>query len=202
MDRSSEIPVPGGLPRSAPDVLAPATRGSILEQWAAEATVDEAARARTRARWLRVQSEESASFVGTLLDLAERADPVVLDASGHQVRGPLVGIGGDFVALRSAFGERTVDVLVRTSTIGIVRSAPGGVEVRGDRPALLDVKLAAVLGPIAADRPDVVIQTVQGTPVRGELRTAGTDVLRILVDGDPPTPAWVPLDAVATLTVL
>lgn len=200
MDRSSANPDPGGLPRSAPGALGGAR--TTLEQWAADAAVDEAARARTRKRWLRVQAEESASFIGTLLDLAERAEPVVLDAGGHQVRGPLVGIGGDFLAVRTELGERTADVLVRMAAIDVVRTEPGGAEVRGDRPALLDVQLGAVLGPIAADRPQVVVRTRRGALVRGELRAAGTDVLRLRVEGDPPSPAWVPLDAVATLTIL
>lgn len=200
MDRSTEQPLPGALPRSAPGVLG-GSPASALERWAADAAVDEAARSRTRARWLQVQSEESASFVGTLLDLAERADPVVVDAGGQQVRGPLVGIGGDFVVVRAPMGDRAADVLVRVDAIDVVRAAPGAVEVRGDRATLLDVQLGAVLGPMAADRPTVVVRTVQGVSVRGELRTAGTDVVRLLVDGDPPTPAWIRLEAVAMLTI-
>jgi hypothetical protein len=200
MDRSSEHPVQGGLPRSAPGVLR-ASPASALERWAADAIVDEAARSRTRARWLRVQSEESASFVGTLLDLAERAEPVVVDAGGQQVLGPLVGIGGDFVVVRVPMAGRTAEVLIRIDAIDVVRAAPGAVEVHGDRAALLDVQLGAVLGPMAADRPTVVVRTTQGVSVRGELRTAGTDVVRVLVDGDPPAPAWIRLEAVATLTI-
>lgn len=200
MDRSSEHPVPGGLPRSAPGVLG-GMPASAWERWAADAAVDEAARSRTRSRWLRIQSEESASFVGTLLDLAERTEPVVVEAGGQQVRGPLVGIGGDFVVVRAAMGGRTADVLVRIDAIDAVRAAPGAMEVRGDRAAVLDVQLGAVLGPMAADRPTVVVRTVHGVSVRGELRIAGTDVVRVLAEGDPPTPAWVRVEAVATLTV-
>lgn len=199
MDRSTEHPVPGGLPRAAPGVLGGST--TALERWAADAAVDEAARSRTRARWLRIQSEESASFAGTLLDLAERSDPVVVDAGGQQVQGPVVGIGGDFVVVRTPMGGRTADVLVRLDAVDVVRAAPGAVEVRGDRAVLLDVQLGSVLGPMAADRPIVVVRTVQGVSVRGELRTAGTDVIRVLAEGDPPTPAWLRVEAVATLTL-
>lgn len=200
MDRSSEHPVQDGLPRSAPGVLG-APSAIALERWAADAAVDEAARFRTRARWLQIQSEESATFVGTLLDLAERAEPVLVDAGGQQVRGPLVGLGGDFVVVRAPTGDRITDTLVRIAAIDVVRAAPGAMEVRGDRAAMLDVQLGAVLGPMAADRPTVVVRTTHGVSVRGELRTAGTDVFRVLVDGDPPTPAWIRFDAVATITI-
>lgn len=172
--------------------------GRLLQRWAAEAVVDEAARSRTRARWLRIQAEESASIVGTLVDLAERAGPVVLDVGDHRVGGVLVGVGGDFVALRTDRGQQ---VLVRTSAVDIVRAEPGGGDVRGDRGALLDVTLDAVLGPVATDRPDVLVRTVGGAVVRGELRAAGTDVIRLRVDGDPPTPAWVAIASVAMLVV-
>lgn len=137
-------------------------------------------------------------MVGTLVDLAERNRPVVIDVGGHRVRGVLAGIGGDFVAVRTDRGKQ---VLVRTGAIDVIRSEPGGVEVRGDRSTLVDVTLDAVLGPVAADRPEVLVRTNGGADVRGELRSAGTDVVRIRVAGDPPTPVWVPIASVAMLVL-
>lgn len=201
MDRSSKNPVHGGLPKTAAGALGGTMLDRALEQWAADATVDEAARARTRRRWLGTQAEESASFVGALLDLAEHGRPVLIDVAGDRVHGLLVGIGGDFVVLRTGTGSGGHDMLVRTSAIDAVRAEPGGVEVVGDRPDLLDVKLAGVLGPLAAERPEVVVRTGGGVAIRGVLRTAGSDVLRIRVEGDPPTPAWVPIDSVAVLAI-
>ncbi|MCO8129395.1 hypothetical protein NHL50_19505 [Acidimicrobiia bacterium EGI L10123] len=169
-----------------------------LERWAADALVDEAARQRTRQRWLRVQAEEEASTIGALVDLAERGRPVVLDVGEHRVRGAIVGVGADFLALRS---ERDQDVLVRTEAVEVVRAEPGGRAVIGDRTVLVEVALDAVVGPLAADRPEVLIRTRSGQVVRGELRSAGTDVVRLRSDGDPPAPVWIPLAAVAVLVL-
>jgi hypothetical protein len=169
-----------------------------LERWAADAMVDEAARQRTRQRWLRVQAEEEASVLGTLVDLAERARPVVLDVGQQRIRGTVVGIGADFLAVRSDRGQ---DVLVRTAAVEVVRAEPGERGVVGDRAVLVEVALAAVVGPLAAERPDVVVRTRSGQVVRGELRSAGTDVVRLRADGDPPAPVWVPLEAIDLLTV-
>lgn len=182
----------------ASDVLGGDHLGRSLERWAADAAVDEAARARTRARWLRIQADEEASLAGTLVDLAERSRPVVLDLADHRIRGVVVGIGADFVALRT---DQERDALVRTAVIDVVRAEPGGVDVRGDRHALVDVGLAGVLGPLAADRPEVLVRTVGGAVVRGELRSAGTDVARVRVDGEPPTPVWLPVGSIALLVL-
>lgn len=161
-----------------------------LERWAADAVVDEAARRRTRERWLRAQAEEESSLVGTLVDLAERERTVTLDVGTHRVRGRVVGIGADFVAVRSDRGQ---DVLVRTAAIEVVRAEPGTPAVVGDRAALVEVGLAGVLPALAAERPDVSIRTRSGTFVRGELRRAGRDVIGLRVPGDPPAPAWIPV---------
>ena len=169
-----------------------------LERWAADAMVDEAARQRTRQRWLRIQAEEEASVLGALVDLAERGRPVVLDVGDHRIRGAVVGIGADFLAVRSDRGQ---DVLVRTAAIEVVRAEPGERAVVGDRAALVEVALGAVVGPLAAERPDVVVRTRSGQVVRGELRSAGTDVVRLRTDGDPPSPVWVPLDAIDLLVI-
>lgn len=174
------------------------TLARSLERWAADAMVDEAARQRTRQRWLRVQAEEEASVLGTLVDLAERARPVVLDIGQQRIRGAVVGIGADFLAVRSDRGQ---DVLVRTAAVEVVRAEPGERAVVGDRAVLVEVALAAVVGPLAAERPDVLVRTRSGQVVRGELRSAGTDVVRLRADGDPPAPVWVPLEAIDLLIV-
>lgn len=169
-----------------------------LRRWAADAVVDEAAQARIRARWLRVAADGDATFAGTLLDLAERARPVVLDVGEHRLRGVIAGVGGDFVAVRS---DQAQQVLVRTDDITAVRAEPGGADVAGDRSCHYALTLDAVVGPIAAERPDVLVRSRDGVVTRGELRSAGLDVLRLRAGGDPPTPTWVPLRAVSLLVI-
>lgn len=164
-----------------------------LERWAADAGVDEAARRRARQRWLRLQAEEESTLVGTLLDLAERGRAVALDVGRERLRGRLVGIGSDFVALRS---DRSQDVLVRTAAIEVVRAEPGTPAVVGDRAVLVETGLSGALASLAAERPEVLVRTRAGTVVRGELSAAGTDVVRIRVPGEPPAPAWVALEAI------
>lgn len=163
-----------------------------LERWAADAVVDEAARQRTRQRWLRAQAEEESSLAGTLLDLAERGRAVSLEVGTHRLRGRIVGIGGDFLALRS---DRDQHVLVRLEAIEVVRAEPGGPAVVGDRAAVVEAGLAGVLGPLAAERPEVLVRTRSGATTRGELRHAGVDVVHLRLPGDPPTPAWLPIAA-------
>ena len=170
--------------------------GASLARWAAEAAVDDAARTRARERWLRLQSEEEATLDGTLVDLAERGRPVVIDVAGQSLRGRVVGVGVDFVALRTDQGGHA---LVRTAAVEVVRVEPGGADVVGDRSPLVDVRLAGVLGPVAADRPDVAVRTTSGAVVRGELRRVGVDVCSIRPDGDARTPTWVAIDAIAVL---
>lgn len=185
--------------RAAPGVLG-GTEGlaAALARWTADARVDDAARARARQHWLRVQSEEESSVAGVLLDLAERGRPVVIDVGEHRLRTDIVGLGADFVAGRSAQGQ---DVLVRLDGIDAFRTEPGGGATVGDRAPVLEVSFAAVLAPVAAERPEVLVRTRSGGTVRGQLRSASAELVHIRAAGDPPTPAWVPLDAV-TLVVL
>lgn len=189
------------------DVLGPSGSGAgvlgsegalsrALERWAADAAVDEAARQRARQRWLRVQAEEEATAAGVLLDLAERSTTVSLDIGAQRLRGRVVGLGDDFVAVHT---ETDQEVLVPTDAVEVIRGEPGAPDVVGDRAALLDVTLASVLVPLAAERPEVAIRTRSGTVVRGELRSAGTDVARLRVPGEPPTAAWVPVVAIQLL---
>lgn len=202
MDHDPDQPARAGrLPdaTAAGEVLGGASAlADALERWAADAAVDEAARRRARERWLQVQAEEEASLAGTLLDLAERGRTVGLEVGDHRLRGRIVGLGADFVALRSDRGQ---DVLVRTAAVEVVRGEPGERPVTGDRTAVVDTGLAGVLGPLAAERPEVLVRTAGGAVLRGELRSAGLDVIRLRIAGEPPTPAWVSIDAVSTLVL-
>jgi hypothetical protein len=143
-----------------------------------EARADSQAAARAQERWLRQQATESATLVGTLLDLAERGTAVSVTVGGRRHDGRIVAIGHDLVAL----ADRDAIVAVRTDAITIVRPQPGqpSVVASGDRPATLDLRLAELLGRLAGDEPAVSI-ALGGDVVSGVLVAAGDDVVTLRV---------------------
>src|SRR4051812_22901927 len=73
-----------------------------LARWAADERAGEAARGRSRERWLLQQATEDARFVGVAVDLAERRRPVaVRTTGGRTVRGVIVAVATDFWVLES-----------------------------------------------------------------------------------------------------
>ncbi len=165
--------------------ISPVTLGGTspliaLHEWVAEGVVDEAARSRTRQRWLERQAKESATLAGILSDLAERDCPVMLTThGGQQIRGSVTAIGADFVVI----GEtRRGDVFIPLGRLAVVRSAPGEESPTGDRLANFTMVLAAALVELAPQRPEVVV-SVGASQIRGELRSAGADVVAVSLDG-------------------
>ncbi len=151
-----------------------------LNRWVAEGSVDAAARARARQKWLERQAAEEATVMGVLADLAERGTALMVSTtSGHRSRGRAVAIGADFVIIRE---ERLGDVVVPVRRLATVRAAPGHDSPTGDRPLGFEVMLADALTELAADRPTVVA-AVGEEELRGELRSAGFDIAAIELDG-------------------
>lgn len=171
-----------------------------LERWAAEARVDEAARRRSRERWLLQQAEEEGTFAGVLADLAERGTQVVVQTrSGGRHVGIVGAVGADFVAVR---GARGADALVRVDVIAAVRTQPGERSTAGDR--LLDARLtlAEVLARLAGERERVTLVLDGADAVAGTLRSVGADVVTLRLDGGGPMAiAYVRLPAVAEVLV-
>ena len=135
---------------------------------------------RSRARWLQQQAIESATLIGTLVDLAESSVGVALAVvGGRRHDGRIVAIGSDVLAL----ADRDAIVLVRFGAVAAVRPVPGAAvgAATGDRPAALDVGLAEVLGRIAPERPEVALALANGDAITGELIAAGVDVLTVRV---------------------
>jgi len=153
---------------------------AALAGWVAAGRVDEAARARARQRWLERQADEEATLGGILLDLAERSRPVLVSTSaGRRLRGPLRMVGTDFAIVRE---PQLGDVLVPFRVLTSVRPTPGDPGASGDRPFTVELTLAASLLELAADRPEVLV--IAGPDEhRGELRSAGIDVIGIVLDG-------------------
>ena len=153
-----------------------------LAAWVASLVADEAAAARARTTWLRRQAAEEGTFAGALVDLAERAAPVVVHLhNGRRHRGTLVVVGRDFAALRTVGGR---DVLIAQRGLASVRTLPGNAVTVGDRPVLTELTLAETLAALAGERARVLLMGHDPTDALvGELRAVGTDLVTIRLDG-------------------
>ncbi|MFQ5557271.1 MAG: hypothetical protein ACE5GB_07170 [Acidimicrobiales bacterium] len=170
-----------------------------LARWVADGMVDEAARARARQRWLLRQAEEEATVSGVLVDLAERRRPVIVTTlGGRRVRGPVRAVGVDFCVIRE---PRIGDVVLPAAAMAAIRLAPGDQAVTGSRVLSLEIMMAEALAELAADRPEVLV-VVADDGIRGELCSAGRDVVAIGVAGTRREIVHVPIAAVDHLVVL
>jgi hypothetical protein len=164
-----------------------------FDELADEARAADAVRRRSQARWLRQQAAEEATLVGVLVDLSEHGGVVSLrSASGRTHRGPVSFVGGDHVVVGG-------DTWVRLAAVVAVRLT--GDVVTGDRTAARDTRLVESLAELTADRPAVVVVAFDGSSMRGELVSAGADVLTLALDGDRSRHCVVAVDAVAEVIV-
>lgn len=162
-----------------------------LHRWVAEGTVDEAARARARRRWIEQQADEEATLAGVLHDLAEREGTAVLTTRrGRRVGGRIVVVGADFAIVREAGG----DVVVPASVLSSVRPGPDDHPVAGARAVGVELVLAEALAELAADRPDVFVVTA-AEEVKGRLRSVGFDVIAVAIEGAGRRTVHVPVGA-------
>ena len=146
-----------------------------LTRFLAEQRADAAAASRARERWLRQAAEEEATVAGVLLDLAERADVVVVAVGGERRhRGRVGAVGEDFVSLRTDQAE----VLVRIDAVTSIR-ADGPPPEGATRACALDLTLAEALAALAGDRPQVLLVGRDGSRLSGEVRSVGRDVLAL-----------------------
>src|SRR5690606_26726235 len=189
VDRAARPPDPPGPP--GPDAGPSPLVGDGADRfarWAAEARVEEAARARAREGWLRRQAEESASLTGVVAGVGGRGAPVTVHArAGGRHAGVVRAAGADVVVLRAGPGPGG-EVLVPLAAVTSLRVGPGDGPVVGDRPSDL-----------AAERPTVRVVTVGGDAVAGELQAVGRDVLVVAPSGGGA--AYVALGAVAEVAV-
>ncbi|MGQ0832221.1 MAG: hypothetical protein ACT4OV_11135 [Microthrixaceae bacterium] len=171
-----------------------------LERWATEVRVDEAARVRSRERWLAEVADQEATLAGVLIDFAERHVPVLIHSvTGRHHHGRIRVLGVDFVGLALATGA---EVLVARAAVVLVRTAPTVDAATGDRMVTTELRLADVLAGMAADRERVRLVTREGdATISGELRSVGHDVVVLRTDRDRPGVAYVPLDAIAEVTL-
>ena len=186
---------PGAGVLGGPDLTA------RLERWVADARSADAAAARARQRWLQVQADESATFVGVLVDLAEQGAPVVIHGrGGRRHRGTIAAVASDFCALRTS-GDR--DVLLAFGGIGSVRPDARTASPSGDRAVRADLGLAEMLSVLAVERPRVlIVTTADAESIAGELRSVGRDVVTIRLDGAPRASAYVAIAAIAEVSLV
>ncbi len=186
--------------RAVPDQLS-----AELARWAAEGRSAEAVGSRSRERWLRQQAEESATWLGVLLDLAEQGRSVVAElSSGGSACGELVGVGEDVCLLSGGAGRPTT--LVALAHVAAVRARVPAMDVAtGDRLPPLRLDLLGALARLAAEREPARLGLAGGREATGRILGAGSDVLTL----DPATRPgsrgdrlFVPTAAVATCTPL
>ncbi|HLT70696.1 MAG TPA: hypothetical protein VKZ72_11050 [Acidimicrobiales bacterium] len=202
MDSTAHPPDPPGPPGAVPGLPPPlAGGGDRFERWAAEARVEEAARARAREGWLRRQAEESATLAGVVADLQERGVPVTVHTrAGGRHTGAVRAVGADVVVVRTAPGAGPGgDVLVPLAALTAVRAGPGTGPAVGDRRPGAGPTFTDLLVDLAADRAAVRVATVGGDAVAGVLRAVGRDVL-VVTPASGGT-AHVALGAVAEVAV-
>jgi hypothetical protein len=146
---------------------------ALLDAVLAEERTGERARRRTIARAM----TEDAGLVGTLIDLAEGAQEVVVrTSSGRAHRGRVRFVGADFVVL-----DAGIEVWLQVSAIGSVTAERLLPPAAGDRTGA-DVLLVEALDRLVSERATVTV-VVPGDVVTGTLVAVGADVLTIEAPG-------------------
>ncbi|GAC1589782.1 MAG: hypothetical protein NVS3B21_06710 [Acidimicrobiales bacterium] len=158
----------------------------------------DAAKDRVRERHLRESAAADATFLGTALDMAEQGTVVtVTTRTGRSVSGQIGLVATDTLVIGSTY--------LPLWAVAAIRRAPGmrSGPADGDRNAPRVSSFAVLIAELALLRPRVSV-AVTGEPalLAGELRAAGTDVITLRLDGEPPVVAYVSLASVSALTVL
>ena len=150
--------------------------------FADEARRGEARRTRIERSDRAVAAELSATFVGTLVELAELGRPVVIvTGAGSHHRGRIAGVGADVIVVqRETDGRR---VLLAPAAIDAIReSSPGHRRPVDDAPR--SPRLADVLDELSTDGARLAVVTAGGNRFMGRAQHVGVDQLVIGLDGD------------------
>lgn len=178
----------GNLGRVADDLVAQFAR------WSAAERSSEAARSRSLERSMRDQAVASATWAGSLVDLAERRSQVAVCIGTARLSGALEAVGRDFCVLVRS-GPRPV--LVRLDRITSLRLDPtaGHRLPGGGRFPALELSLLAALSILAEERWPVNLALAAGDQVAGDLVAVGEDVLTVREKDGPRRSVLVPLVA-------
>ncbi|TVP65051.1 MAG: hypothetical protein EA340_13060 [Nitriliruptor sp.] len=177
----------------------PPERDAFLELGDA-ARVDEEIAARGERRSRLSRAREVATWDGTLEDLAEHRQRVIVRlAGGRSYLGALVALGRDHVAVRASGGQV---VLVRASAIRSLRPEPGSpaAVAAGDRERSEGRTLVDVIGRLAEERARVVLGLEDVDELlAGVLLGLGEDVITLRVEPGEAGVVYVPTAAVREL---
>jgi len=166
------------------------------------AALRDAVAARGRERDRRGRAVEVATWQGTMRDLAEREEHVVVRTAGDLVhRGVLLAVGIDHVALRLA---NATTVLLAADTLRSVRPEPGSVApvAMGDRERSQDRTLVEALARVLEDEPELVLglrETVD--PVSGTIVGLGEDIVTVRMSGRGRPIVYLPVAAIREIVV-
>ena len=142
----------------------------------------EAIRSRSRLGNQRAVDAVSGTFLGTLTEVAENAQPVtILTENGSTHRGSVAAIGSDVLVLDPAGDDRRI--LLAHASIEGLREVGAGHTRRLDR-APQGATFVELLDGLAGDGVRISVLTRGGNRVRGTLVRAGDDQVTIRLDGD------------------
>lgn len=162
----------------------------------------EAVAARARRHERLAAAAGTASWLGTLRDLAERGVRVAVGTrSARTVSGWLIGLSTDHLVLALPADER---LHLRLAAVRFVRPEPGPVApaAMGDRAAPAEITVEDVLD-AAAERGDPVVLHLRDVedPVRGSLLGLGDDVATVRLEGPVGQAVYLPLEAIDAVVV-
>jgi hypothetical protein len=169
---------------------------AAFARWAASQRTVSAAASRARERSLREQAAASATWTGTLVDLAEQRALVTVAVMNQRRRGRLVGVGRDFFVL-DAEGSGRAHLISLNAVSALWPDGPNAGFSAGTRRGALDLTLIMALGLLAEQRAPISVLTGAGIETAGELLTVGEDMLTLRTEAPPRRLAFVPLSAVA-----
>jgi hypothetical protein len=156
-----------GEAESGDDLVAAFTR------WVAAERVQDAADRRSQERRIAEAASGGATLAGVLVDLAERAEPVVLVVGARRLTCRVVGVGADFCVIES---ERAPGAIVALRALeGIWPTSKQGLAASGDRSPPLRLSFAAALARIAEERLPVAVWCGENR-MDGELLAVGEDL--------------------------
>jgi hypothetical protein len=140
-----------------------------------ESTVDERASNRSAKRWSSQVDEEEATWIGTLIDLAEQRKSIGLaTTTGQNHRVVIDAVGPDVVVAQR---PDSTQLLIRLEIIESLTGAgkPTATGIGTGQGATFHELLFG----LCADRPKVSVTTRSGRVVHGQLLAVGTDVLTL-----------------------